>query len=532
MTTVDNIISASLRHPKPQGAKFNYGTAGFRMQADLLDSVVYRVGISAALRSRKLNGQTVGIMITASHNPAPDNGIKLVDPQGGMLETSWETYVTSLANAETTEELQKEIEKTIKTTKIDIQGGMNVIYARDTRPSGEILAKTLKDALDAIGATSTDYGIKTTPQLHYLVRALNTVGTVSPYGEPTESGYYQKLANAFRKLVKEKPGGSTVYVDCANGVGGPKLRELKKYLGEEVLDLVITQDDVCDPEMLNRQCGADFVKTFQKPPPGTKLVPFERHASLDGDADRIIYYYAGQDRSFHLLDGDKIAGLAAVFFQDLVKSAGIDLKIGIVQTAYANGNSTNYLTKTLKLPVTCVATGVKHLHHAAQRYDIGVYFEANGHGTVLFSPTALALLENHEASSPAQHSALESLRGLSNLINQTVGDALSDLLFVEAILASKGWGPSEWDSAYTDLPNRLFKKVVKDRSLFVTTDAERKLVKPEGLQEKIDELVAKYSDGRAFVRASGTEDLVRIYAEAKTRSEADDLGMRIMALVS
>lgn len=32
--------------------------------------------------------------------------------------------------------------------------------------------------------------------------------------------------------------------------------------------------------------------------------------------------------------------------------------------------------------VASVPTGVKHLHHRAQSYDIGVYFEANGHGTV------------------------------------------------------------------------------------------------------------------------------------------------------
>ena len=35
-----------------------------------------------------------------------------------------------------------------------------------------------------------------------------------------------------------------------------------------------------------------------------------------------------------------------------------------------------------KVPVACVPTGVKHLHHKAQDFDIGVYFEANGHGTV------------------------------------------------------------------------------------------------------------------------------------------------------
>ena len=33
--------------------------------------------------------------------------------------------------------------------------------------------------------------------------------------------------------------------------------------------------------------------------------------------------------------------------------------------------------------MACVPTGVKHLHHKAKEFDIGVYFEANGHGTVL-----------------------------------------------------------------------------------------------------------------------------------------------------
>jgi len=32
--------------------------------------------------------------------------------------------------------------------------------------------------------------------------------------------------------------------------------------------------------------------------------------------------------------------------------------------------------------VSITKTGVKHLHHKALDYDIGVYFEANGHGTV------------------------------------------------------------------------------------------------------------------------------------------------------
>jgi len=55
-----------------------------------------------------------------------------------------------------------------------------------------------------------------------------------------------------------------------------------------------------------------------------------------------------KDGKFRLLDGDKIAGLAASFIIDLVRTAGLgDIKIGVVQTAYANGSSTAYLTNVL-----------------------------------------------------------------------------------------------------------------------------------------------------------------------------------------
>lgn len=171
--------------------------------------------------------------------------------------------------------------------------------------------------------------------------------------------------------------------------------------------------------------------------------------------------------------------------------------------------------------MACVPTGVKYLHHAAERYDVGVYFEANGHGTVLFSPEAFQQISSAQPSTPNQQNALNNLRALTELINQTVGDALSDLLLIETILLRKQWSFKEWDSAYTDLPNRLVKVLVNDRNAFTTTDAERTLVTPSGLQARIDATVAKYPKGRSFVRPSGTEDCVRVYAEAASRTEAD-----------
>lgn len=271
------------------------------------------------------------------------------------------------------------------------------------------------------------------------------------------------------------------------------------------------------------------MKTKQRAPPSSKAAVLDRCASLDGDADRLIYYFMDEGNTFRLLDGDRIATLAASFIGDLARSAGIaqNLKIGVIQTAYANGASTDYIEKVLKLPSVCTNTGVKHLHHAALRFDVGVYFEANGHGTITFSENALKTIKNTEPQSPAQQRSLDRLQGLTDLINQAVGDAISDMLLVEAILAHKGWSPKEWLGTYTDLPSRLVRVEVADRSIFKAYDAERKLESPPGLQTKVDSLMSRYNKGRSFARASGTEDAVRVYAEAASRSEADDLATRV-----
>ncbi|KAF2843386.1 phosphoacetylglucosamine mutase [Patellaria atrata CBS 101060] len=455
---------------------------------------------------------------------------------GEMLESSWEAHATTLANATSDEDLLRLYHKLETDLKIKGETQAQVIFARDTRASGSRLVACLVDALEATGTEFTDYKILTTPQLHYLVRCVNTKGTQQEYGEVSEKGYYEKLGAAFRQAMKHKKSTGNITVDCANGVGGPKLRELIKYLpsGDEGgVTIKVVNDDVHKPENLNLQCGADFVKTNQRAPPSSKAATLERCASLDGDADRLIYYFIDSSSKFCLLDGDRIATLAASFLGDLGRQSGLSekLKIGVVQTAYANGASTRYITENLGLPVICTATGVKHLHHAAARFDIGVYFEANGHGTVLFSPAALKHIATHEPQSPAQHDALETLQALTDLINQTVGDALSDLLLVEVILAHKSWSPKEWNNTYVDLPNRLVKVEVADRNIFRAVDAERKLEAPEGAQVRIDELVGKYKAGRSFARASGTEDAVRVYAEAATRGEADDLANKVAQIV-
>lgn len=539
----DGVIEQAIRKnaalfPRAPVKDFTYGTAGFRMREDLLDYVIFTVGCLASARSRCLGGKAIGIMITASHNPAEDNGVKLVDPMGDMLHSDWEHAAEILSNSRDPETLVKNYGRVIQEKSLHQTKEAHVIFARDTRPSGERLVKALTSALDATKTKYTDFGILTTPQLHYLVRSTNTQDRPQPYGVPTEEAYYRKLADAFTNaMCYTEPNKNPVTVDCANGVGAPKLKELIKYLPPDLIKVNFVNDRIDKPEDLNNHCGADYVKTQQRVPDGFTGKPFDRWCAYDGDADRIIYFFVEEGNIFRMLDGDRIATLAATYIGELVEKAGLKdkIKLAVVQTAYANGASTKYIEKHLKLKVEFTPTGVKHLHHVAARADIGVYFEANGHGTVLFNDVTLRRINiTHQPESPKQLEALQSLRALTDLINQTVGDALSDMLLVEAILAHKEYSVKEWLATYTDLPNKLGKVLVWDRNIYQSKEgsAERVLERPPGMQEKIDHMVAKYKDGRCFVRASGTENAVRVYGEAAEIYDVEDMVGKVTELIS
>lgn len=197
---------------------------------------------------------------------------------------------------------------------------------------------------------------------------------------------------------------------------------------------------------LNEGCGAEHVQKARRPPRGLESaarVRSGRAASLDGDADRIVFHFwrgaddagaeaararpagpgdsvarpdgAAGEGGWVLLDGDKIAALLADFLGAHLRTvlrgaaqpapaagepaaglaaAASELSAAVVQTAYANGASTAYL-RARGVPVACAKTGVKHLHTTALRFDLATYFEANGHGSALFSQPLLDLL--HEA---------------------------------------------------------------------------------------------------------------------------------------
>jgi phosphoacetylglucosamine mutase len=158
-----------------------------------------------------------------------------------------------MANQASPEAVEKYYQHIAETQKIDLSTPANVVVARDTRASGARLLGCLLDGLKAAGAQYKDFGFLTTPQLHYTVRCLNTAGTPGAYGTPTEAGYYEKFSTAYHTAMGSKRINGGLTVDCANGVGGPKLNELIKYLAtkDTGLQISVVNDNVVKPEALN-----------------------------------------------------------------------------------------------------------------------------------------------------------------------------------------------------------------------------------------------------------------------------------------
>lgn len=58
---------------------------------------------------------------------------------------------------------------------------------------------------------------------------------------------------------------------------------IKKYIDVDL-------NNVADGDYLNKDCGADYVKTNKLFPRNFKAQPHNSYVSFDGDADRIVFY--------------------------------------------------------------------------------------------------------------------------------------------------------------------------------------------------------------------------------------------------
>jgi phosphoacetylglucosamine mutase len=498
---------------KKPSAPAYYGTAGYRSKTEDLNSIVCRASLIAYLRSSTFAGKIIGIMITASHNPVEYNGIKFIDHSGDMLDEAWEHHSDKIVNCDD-KDLLRALRKVFRIYsshgELGEGVGGHVVVGRDTRDSGEGLCSNIRSVLSKLNCVVDDYGIVTTPEMHYLIRQCNAENRLVE-----RDAYMGHLAASFLELKTLTENNIRMGVDTANGVAGLKLQELNDTvdgaLGFEILN---DSDGV-----LNLNCGADFIKTSRRAPVFRKLdgytpAPSEIFASFDGDADRLLFF-SGLTGT-QVLDGDAQAVFLAHYIKPLLGQVAPKLSIGVVFSYYSNNAAIDALGQSFKIAVA--QTGVKNFVSAARNFDVGIYFEPNGHGSVCFSSACASELRNGDSK------AHRILRVLSKLFDPCIGDALGNFLALKCILSS-----IDDLKRFKENPSTLMTVKIADKNV-VKVNHKNQVVDPPTLQEKID-VEALSLGGRAFVRPSGTEDVVRIYAECPREVDADILCVRVAEMV-
>lgn len=220
-------------------------------------------------------------MLSASHNPFGDNGIKLFVAGGRKLS----------------DELEERLEAELS----DLLGTGEVPASAPAPPAAE--ASTTTPGV----VTIVDSSVDEQPRLRVEAP---TAGEVA--GPPTGAhiGRLTSDPEAVERYVTylerdvldgRRLDGLRVVVDCANGAAYQSAPRVLQTLGCDVTLLHASPDGL----NINAGCGSTYPADLQR------AVPQHRaHAGLafDGDADRVI----AVDGDGHLVDGDQLIALLAI----------------------------------------------------------------------------------------------------------------------------------------------------------------------------------------------------------------------------
>ena len=415
-------------------------------------------------------------------------------------------------------------------------GGKKIVVGRDGRISGLMVRNVVVGTLMGMGYDVIDIGYATTPTTELAVRmagadggiiitashnprqwnALKLLNREGEFLTAADGAEVLRLAEAedFHYAEVDKLGQLTVddtfnqrhidavlglklvdreaiktrkfrvCVDTINSVGGIILPELFKQLGVdyEILNGACTGDFAHNPEPLEKNLQGIMDKM--------RKGGFDLGVVVDPDVDRL---------AFICEDG-------TMFGEEYTLVSVADYVLShTVGNTVSNLSSTRALRDvTEKHGGVYTAAAVGEVNVTTKMKEVGAVIGGEGNGGVIY---------------PESHYGRDALVGIA--------------LFLSS-LAQKGCTVSELRKTFPDY------QIAKNRiDLTPETDVDAILVKVKELfaqdsQAKvndIDGVKIDFPDKWVHLRKSNTEPIIRVYSEAQTMAEADELGKKLMQVV-
>ena len=546
---IDSINEIDKTLQKIDNFHFHYGTVGFRYNMKKLEKLIYRAGIMTSILSMSKDGLPMGIMITGGNNKNVDNGIKISSENGQMISNEEEKYFEELINSDNLKEALNSIFSKLKPK----QGKCIIIIGLDNRKSSKKLSEILIKGLKCIdNCTFNLYNIIPSPNLCFLtlLNQMNfqKIGLKYKMIFAPQDNYWLYLNNSFNKFhsyynmvfknknkENESKYENEICIDCSNGIGSIYKKQIIQILSnkENNLELKINfiNDNNIDKE-INNNCGIKSLLENKIPINKKEKYPsIIKNITLSSDLDSSLYYIDNikEKSGIEIIKGEKIIILCCKMLDFLINNFSKNLKIkyyemvkmGIITSWYCNQEFISFYENNLKnnnYELRLVKTGIKILQKESKKFDISICYEYNGQGTIYISKELSIkfgkLSSLIETSKDSQ--IIELFQLFIALFNTTTSDGLANILVIESILKIMNLSINDVYKFYEDLPYKMVNIEVKDKNKFVTNEDDSKLLEPNDVKNKIDELVKKYEKCRVLIRPSGTEDCLRIYVETKT----------------
>lgn len=390
--------------------------SGDMLEASLIAGIcstgvhVYQAGViptpGVAVLTRMLNCMA-GVVISASHNPYQDNGIKFFSPLGTKLPDSMEAAIEA------------------------------------------VIADGLKDVPSPSGAE---------------------IGRVIVYPEGIE-----RYSDFLQRKVDGDFSGLRVVTDCANGAASFIAPRLLRSLGADVTAVSCTPDGV----NINQNCGSTHLEQLQE-----AVVKHRADVGVayDGDADRLL----AVDQYGRVVDGDRLL----LIFGSYLNQQGLLAENTVVITVMSN----------MGLKIALKEKGIKTLEtKVGDRYVIEGMKESG------------AVLGGEQSG--------HIVFGLDN----TTGDGILSSLKLLQILKQSRKTLAQLADEMEQYPQILINVRVKDKHGWEEKAEIKRAI--EAAQTELGDA------GRILVRASGTENLLRVMVEGKQQKQIERLANQIADVV-